>query len=436
MSSEGNIELKPAHIYTVSELSRDIKLILESSFPAVWVEGEISNFSAPPSGHLYFTLKDEGALLSAAMFNRVAKELKFKIEDGLKVICFGKISAYGSRGQYQIIVERIEPKGLGALQLALEQLKEKLQKEGLFAEEHKRPLPFLPQRIGIVTSLTGAAIKDILKVLERRFGDVELIIRPTQVEGKAAKEDIAAALEDLNRFNLSLAPNERIEVLIVGRGGGSIEDLWAFNEEIVARAIYHSKIPVISAVGHERDVTIADLVADKRASTPSVAAELVIPKKEELRDRIEMLAQGLDNAFLDIISGLEDKIHNLVAHLKVETEHILELNSSHLSANIKKLLLLNPLTLIKQHKNKIAELSRQLGARVGDFLKLKETEFRITVEKLASLSPLNILSRGYSITFKMPEEALVKDSRTLRIKDIIKTKLYKGSVISEVKELL
>ncbi|MCM8779898.1 MAG: exodeoxyribonuclease VII large subunit, partial [Candidatus Omnitrophica bacterium] len=223
MLGEGTREIKSSHIYSVSELTRDIKLVLESGFPGVWVEGEVSNFSAPPSGHLYFTLKDEGAVLPCAMFNRAAKELKFKIEDGIKIICFGKLSVYGQRGQYQIIAEKIEPKGLGALQLALEQLKQKLEKEGLFAAEHKRPVPYLPSKIGVVTSLAGAAIKDILKVLDRRFGEIELIISPAQVQGETAKEEIARAIADLNKLNERLAPKERIEVMIVGRGGGSSE---------------------------------------------------------------------------------------------------------------------------------------------------------------------------------------------------------------------
>ena len=221
------------------------------------------------------------------MFARANKDVKFKLENGLKVICFGKISIYGPYGKYQIIAEKIEPKGIGSLQLALEQLKAKLEKEGLFAVTHKRPLPYLPSKIGVVTSESGAAIKDILKVLDRRFGDLNIVIRPAQVQGEGAKEDIAQGILDLNAYNDTLSKDERIEVMIIGRGGGSAEDLWAFNEEIVARAIYDSKIPVISAVGHERDWTISDLVADVRAATPSVAAELVIPKKEDLKEKVD-----------------------------------------------------------------------------------------------------------------------------------------------------
>src|SRR3989338_1457192 len=214
------------HIFTVSQITHDIKLILESTFGEVWVEGEVSNFQAHPSGHFYFTLKDDTNVLPAAMFARANREVKFKIENGQKVICFGKVSAYTPRGQYQIIVQKIEPKGIGALQLAIEQLKQKLEKEGLFATEHKRQIPYLPSRIGVVTSLSGAAIKDILKVLDRRFSGLNIIINPVQVQGEKAKDEIAQAIKDFNLLNDSLAAEERIEVMIVGRGGGSIEDLW------------------------------------------------------------------------------------------------------------------------------------------------------------------------------------------------------------------
>jgi len=436
MLEQRAVEEKSAHIYTVSELAKDIKLILESSFPEVWVEGEISNFSSPPSGHLYFTLKDETAVLAAAMFNRANKGLKFKIEDGLKVICFGKISAYSPRGQYQIIVEKIEPKGIGGLQLALEQLKQKLEKEGLFSIEHKRPMPYLPSKIGVVTSLAGAAIKDILKVLDRRFGDIQLIISPAQVQGEAAKEEIAQAIKDLNQLNENYPAGERIEVMIVGRGGGSMEDLWAFNEEIVARAIYNSKIPVISAVGHERDWTIADLVADVRAPTPSVAAELVMPEKDELRDKINNLAQSIDSSFLDLALGLKDTIEGLMHRLKLGAGHIFELNISRLNAGVRKLGILNPAMRIQQHQLRLKDLFRQTNVRIEHLLKLKHAEFKTSVEKLSSLSPLNILGRGYSITFRMPQNLIVKDTKSVNVGDEIKTRLGKGEVLSTIKEIM
>jgi exodeoxyribonuclease VII large subunit len=280
-------------IYSVSEITFAVKAMLEGNFQGVWVEGEISNCRLQPSGHCYCSLKDDSSILSAVIFSRMFREVKFKVEDGLKVVCYGSLGVYAPQGKYQLIVERIEPKGIGALQLALEQLKEKLEKEGLFAPEHKRAIPYLPAKIGIVTSPTGAAIKDMLKVLERRFKDVHILLAPVRVQGDGAKEEISQAIRDFNEYNETLPEGEKIEVLIVGRGGGSIEDLWAFNEELVCRAIYASGIPVISAVGHERDVTVSDLVADVRAATPSVAAELVLPEKEELRENLDSLTQGL-----------------------------------------------------------------------------------------------------------------------------------------------
>jgi exodeoxyribonuclease VII large subunit len=315
------------HIYSVLEITQNIKVTLQNTFKDIWVEGEISNFNAHTSGHYYFSLKDKDAVLACVMFGRANKEVKFKIEYGLKVICFGKIEAYVPRSQYQLIVEKIEPKGIGSLQLALEQLKQKLEKEGLFKAEHKRPIPYLPLRIGVVTSLSGAAIKDILKVLDRRFSDVNIIINPASVQGDQAKEEIASAIIDFNLLNEKLAPSQRIEVMIVGRGGGSIEDLWAFNEEVVARAIYNSRIPVISAVGHERDWTIADLVADLRAPTPSVAAELVIPEKEDLKQKVKDLLSGLQSSFSDITLNLRQRLETLVHRLNLNTEHIIDRKS-------------------------------------------------------------------------------------------------------------
>jgi len=423
------------HIYTVSQITQDIKLILENTFGEVWIEGEVSNFKAHPSGHFYFSLKDKEAILKTAMFNWANKEVKFKIEDGLKVICFGRIDVYPPHGEYKLIIEKIEPKGIGSLQLALEQLKQKLEKEGLFSAQHKRPIPYLPSRIGIVTSLSGAAIKDILKVLDRRFSDVHIIIKPAQVQGEGAKQEIAQAIKDLNNYNESLPPPERIEVMIVGRGGGSIEDLWSFNEEIVARAIYNSKIPVISAVGHERDVTIADLVADIRAATPSVAAEIVVPKKEDLKDKLITLAEDLKRTGQEITLDWEDDLTDLAHRLNLAAAHTLELSAGDFNGTYRKLLLLNPMAMLERYQEKIIDFTRQLSLRIGHFLKLKQAEFSGIAEKLSSLSPLNILGRGYSITFKMPEGAIMKDAKLIKVGDTLKTKLHKGEILSQVTEV-
>jgi exodeoxyribonuclease VII large subunit len=425
---------KQRHVYSVSQIIQDIKIILENSFPEVWVEGEVSNFGTK-DGHFYFVIKDPVNVLPVVMFARANKDVKFKLENGLKVICFGKISIYGPYGKYQIIAEKIEPKGIGSLQLALEQLKAKLEKEGLFAVTHKRPLPYLPSKIGVVTSESGAAIKDILKVLDRRFGDLNIVIRPAQVQGEGAKEDIAQGILDLNAYNDTLSKDERIEVMIIGRGGGSAEDLWAFNEEIVARAIYDSKIPVISAVGHERDWTISDLVADVRAATPSVAAELVIPKKEDLKEKVDGLKGMLQGAFLDIAENFQEELNNLVRHLKSNAQHALERSGAQLDTLRHKLVLLNPAAMMELHRNKLLDLARQIFVRAEHFLKLKQAGFNTAVEKLSSLSPLNILGRGYSITFKLADGAIVKDAASLKAGDDIKTRLHKGEVISKISEV-
>jgi exodeoxyribonuclease VII large subunit len=423
-------------VYTVSEITQDIKLILENAFGEVWIEGEVSNFRIhPPSGHFYFSLKDQSAVLEAAMFSRLNKEVKFKIENGLKVICFGKISTYGPRSQYNLIVERIEPKGIGSLQLALEQLKAKLEKEGLFSVEHKRPIPYLPAKIGVITSLSGAAVKDILKVLDRRFKDINIIINSVRVQGEGAKEEIAQAIKDFNHMNEDLPVSERIEVMIVGRGGGSIEDLWAFNEEIVARAIYSSKIPVISAVGHERDTTIADLVADVRAATPSVAAELVIPRKEDLKERVNELSDDLKRSFLDISLNFQETMDAFGHRLALGMQNLFKLNVNELDSAQKKLALLNPSVLIQQHGMKMADLARQIHVRLGHFIELRQAEFNVAIEKLSSLSPLNILARGYSITFKMPQNQIIKDTNSVKIGDTVKTRLHRGELSSQITQV-
>ena len=394
---------KYRHIYTVSQLTQDIKLILENTLDYVWVEGEVSGMSRISTGTVFFTLKDERAQLKCVLFFNTALGLKFQIKNGIKIIVFGHIGVYERSGNYQLYVEKIEPMGVGSLQLALEQLKIKLEKEGLFDAERKKPVPYLPSCIGIITSATGAAIRDILKVIDRRFRDVEIIINPVRVQGEGAKEDIAEAIGDFNQFG-------RVEVIILARGGGSIEDLWAFNEEQVAYAIYNSRIPIISAVGHERDVTISDLVADLRAPTPSVAAELVLPKKEDLRQAVE----------------------DYVGRLNFNIKHALELNTNHFEAAYKKLQLLNPVLEIPHYRQRLIDLNRQFGMSIKNFIGLRAARFQKVIGKLETLSPLSILFRGYSITFKMPEGKIIKEASSLGKGDVIKTRLHKGEIISKV----
>jgi exodeoxyribonuclease VII large subunit len=393
------------HIYTVSELTREARMLLESAFGAVWVEGEISNFTAHSSGHMYFSLKDESALLSCAMFRAENQTLKFVPKDGMKVVCSGRVSIYDKQGRYQLYVQAMEPKGLGALQLAFQQLKEKLQKEGLFDQGHKKTIPFLPRRIGIVTSPTGAAIKDMLKISTGRFQNVEIIINPVKVQGEGAAAEIAAAIKEFNEYG-------NIDVMIVGRGGGSIEDLWPFNEEIVARAIYDSKIPVISAVGHEVDFTISDFVADLRASTPSEAAKLVIPEKEKLIGEIGTFYMRLTNSFLRKINNLKDRLSRL------KESYVLK----------------QPVNLVLQMGQRLDDLTHGLALGLDHLIKLSREEFNAVCGKLEALSPLAVLSRGYSITFKLPEGKVVKDVKMLRSGDEVETRLHNGKFISIVEK--
>src|SRR5580704_15581195 len=290
MSQASLFDLQPARrVWKVSELTGQIAAILEGSFEQVWIEGEVSNYRPAQSGHLYFTLKDSRSQIRCVCFRDQARSLKFRPEDGLQVTVRGSIGVYEPRGEYQVYVSHIEPVGAGALQLAFEQLKKKLQAEGLFDESRKKPLPVLPFCIGVVTSPTGAAIRDILRVLKRRFANARVQIFPVKVQGDGAAAEIAAAIKYFNRANVA-------EVLIVARGGGSIEDLWAFNEEPVARAIAASEIPVITGVGHETDFTIADFAADLRAPTPSAAAELITEQQHKVEERLQQLAQRLERA--------------------------------------------------------------------------------------------------------------------------------------------
>ena len=400
-------KVKTKHIYTVSELTREARMLMESAFPAVWVQGEISNLNAHSSGHLYFSLKDEAAVLNCAMFRQENQQLQFAPKDGMQVLCFGRVSIYDKQGKYQLYVQAMEPKGLGALQLAFQQLKEKLQKEGLFDEAHKKPIPFLPQRIGIVTSPTGAAIRDILNISRRRFQNIEIIINPVRVQGDGAAAEIARAIGEFNEY-------AKVDVIIVGRGGGSIEDLWPFNEEIVARALYASKIPTISAVGHEVDFTIADFVADVRAPTPSAAAELVIPEKEQLIASIETLYRRLTNNFLHRLNIFKNRISQL------KDSYILR----------------QPLNLVVQMRQRLDELTHSLAIRTRHTIDINREALGTLAGTLEALSPLAVLGRGSSITVRVSDKKIIKDSASLKWGDRIETKLHKGKIISIVEQKL
>ncbi len=398
-----NLFKETKKIYTVSGLTREIRFSLENSFPAVWIEGEVSNFIRHTSGHCYLSLKDAESVLSCVIYKNVANTVTFDIENGMRLICFGRISVYDKRGQYQLYIEEAEPKGIGALQLAFEQLKNKLQKEGLFDPAHKKPIPILPRKIGVATSPTGAAIRDVLNVIGRRFPDMHIILCPVKVQGAGAAEQIKEAIEIFNRLR-------NVDVIIVGRGGGSLEDLWAFNEEPVARAIYNSGIPIISAVGHEIDYTIADFVADLRAPTPSAAAEIVAGKRSDFINNINALRQRLINALLSQTDLARHKLKALQERYAFK----------------------QPLALVQQNYQRIDELTKSLKQGMGHFLRIKEYKLTHLSGKLKALNPTSILARGYSITMKAEDGRIIKDAKEVKDKDTIKTKLAKGEIVSRV----
>ena len=388
---------------TVSELTQIIKGTLERELEPCWVVGEISNFRIPPSGHLYFTLKDDKSQISAVMFRRQGQGLGFQPENGMEVFCFGRVSVYPVRGDLQLYVESMEPKGRGALYLAFEQLKKRLAEEGLFAVERKRPLPFLPASIGLVTSLQGAALRDMLRIIGDRFPDRRIVIRPVKVQGDGAAAEIAGAVTELGRSG-------EVEVMIVGRGGGSLEDLWAFNEEVVARAIFAAGVPVISAVGHEIDFTIADFVADHRAPTPTAAAEMVVPRKADLMERVEEMRGRL----LREIHGRLDQEREAWAGLARR--------------------LADPRRRLQENQMRLDELSLALGRRFQDHLGRLKNRLPQGVGRLSGLSPLAVLERGYSIAHKMPEGLIIKDSAPLKIGDLLRITFARGKSLCRVEE--
>jgi exodeoxyribonuclease VII large subunit len=434
---------------TVSELTREIKDLLEGQFPDVWVEGEISNLRIPPSGHIYFTLKDDFSQIRGVIFKSQARTFRFSPEDGLRVICRGRVSLYERRGEYQLIVEVMEPKGLGALQFAFLQLRERLEKEGLFESEHKRAIPLLPQKIGIVTSPTGAVIRDMIHVIERRFENVHIYLYPVRVQGEEASQEIA---EGINYFNEA----GEVDVIIVGRGGGSLEDLWPFNEEGVARAIFQSRIPIISAVGHETDYTIADFVADLRAPTPSAAAELVVPNRRELESELSHLRVRLENQVLKTLQ--ENRTHlsylakrlgdprkvieayllradELENRLQTLMSWVVKRKSETCLHRTQRLFLKNPLQRIEHMRSEVGQFMRQAEQRVLHGLELRRQTLRGVMGKLDALSPLAILQRGYSITRKLPSLRILREATEVRSGEKVEVRLFRGVLICDVERV-
>lgn len=400
------LKFKDKIILSVSELSNILNSLISEAFQEVYVEGEISNLKTYSSGHMYFLLKDEKAQIRGIIFRDVAVKFKFKLENGLKVICYGRIEYYSPRGEINFIVYEVTPKGIGELQLAFEQLKKKLEQEGLFDPKRKKAIPLLPQRIGVVTSPDGAAIRDILTVIKRRFANVEIILYPVKVQGDTAKDEIAEGIKFLNeKFPY-------LDVLLIGRGGGSIEDLWAFNEEVVARAIAASKIPTISCVGHEIDYTIADYVADLRAPTPSAAAEIVVKSKEDLIHRVESLKIRL--------------LQHIRQTFRFYYHRFIQLSKSRV--------LSNPRVIYEDKIQKILDFENKLLTFLKHYIELKFNKLSLMKEKLNLLSPNNILSRGYAIVWY--KNKALKDTKLLKKDSEVKIQLYKGKFTSVIKEIL
>jgi exodeoxyribonuclease VII large subunit len=432
------------HVWTVTDLTAAIRALLETRFTEVWLEGELSNCRLWNTGHLYFTVKDANAQIKAVMWRSAIRALRFKPEDGLRVIARGSVSVYDPKGEYQLVCEHMEPEGVGALQLAFEQLKKRLSAEGLFAQERKRPLPALPRKIGIVTSLDGAAIRDIITVISRRHPNVHLVVRPSRVQGEGAAADIARGLQAIARV-------PGVDVVIVGRGGGSIEDLWAFNEEVVARAIVRSPVPVISAVGHETDFTIADFVADLRAPTPSAAAEMVVAGKDEFRSRIDRLADRAASAARRRVERLRALTHRLSGRpglagwpgrVALRGRHVAEL--THQLGRSGRALVAKRER--RYHELRLAletyDLRRRIGAvhtrlaRVDAALRAAavraqtraEGRFRGQAARLESLSPLAVLGRGYAVCWNEQRTRIIRDATSVREGDGVRVTLHHGEL--------
>jgi len=407
---------------SVTQLNKLIHETLEGSFSSVWVEGEISGPRAYPSGHTYFTLKDADSQLSAVLFKGVAAGVRFKLEQGLIVLARGRVTTYMKRGQYQLIVSELRPKSAGALQLAFEQLKAKLESQGLFAEERKKPLPPFPACVGIITSSAGAALHDMLNVLGRRFPGAQVRFIPVQVQGDAAAPQIAAAVRDFNEHY----PDT--DVLLVGRGGGSLEDLWAFNEEEVALAIAASTIPVVSCVGHETDFTIADFVADRRAPTPSAAAELVVPDQEAVRSRVDSLAGRLVSSLKGAAQGLEDKLASLTrSPFLKDPLRIVEAKAQRVD-ELTGRLLRDPRRLFGPLEDRTLAAAARLAPALSRRLSDADKDLRRLMEQLDALSPLRVLTRGYSIVFKRDGKrtAAARSAAELNTFDSIRIRFHDG----------
>ncbi len=438
-----------SRIYSVTDLTRMIKNHLEQEFPLVWISGEVSNLKNPLSGHCYFTLKDERSQLRVVIFRSNFQALRLKPADSLKIICRGQLTVYEPRGEYQLLVDYLEPLGMGALAQAYEQLKTRLAAEGLFDSQYKRPIPFLPRRLAVVTSPSGAAIRDFLQILNRRFPNIEVLLYPVRVQGQGAAEEIVAAIQTLNIMSDS-------DVIILTRGGGSIEDLWAFNEEIVARAIFHSAIPIISAVGHEIDFTIADFAADLRAPTPSAAAELVVRRQEDLQLQLQRLAVAIRQRFLSHLQQCKERRRLLAARLGDPRRRVNDLrlrlddrleqlqrlweNKRREAAARLKLAaarhnLLNVKSRSEQQRLLLQQRIRQLRQVFAWRCREQRRLLDHLQDRLGHLNPAAVLARGYAIATTWPEGKILRDSQQTEVGADITLQLHKGILNCKVNSI-
>nr|BAL59124.1 exodeoxyribonuclease VII large subunit [Candidatus Acetothermum autotrophicum] len=393
-------------IFTVSQINRVVHDLLETGLPALWLEGEISNFTHHRNGHMYFTLKDESAEIAAVMFADRNISLQFTPADGQKVIAFGQITLYERKGRYQINIEEMRPAGIGKLQLELEKLKERLHAEGLFDARFKQPIAKFPERIGIVTSPEGAALRDILKILRERYPVVEVLLFPARVQGEGASAEIAEAIRSANRYALKI---EKIDTLIVTRGGGSLEDLWAFNEEPVARAIFESVIPIISAVGHEVDITIADLVADVRAPTPTAAAQIAVPDRRELLEFAHSAQTRLQQLIVSLIDGYRMRLEVLQRSRGLH----------------------RPLQLLREHQQSLDHASELLVRTMRERLARQQERWRSLVSRLESVNPASVLRRGFSVV-ESEAGQIVRSAEQVQVGERVKITLHQGKLLSRV----
>jgi exodeoxyribonuclease VII large subunit len=400
-----------AKIFSIGELTRVVKGLLEDAFSqGVWVTGEVSNLARPSSGHIYLTLKDSEGQLRSVIWRNVATRMKFDLKDGMEVLARGRITVYVPRGDYQLQIEELQPKGVGALELAFRQLREKLSKLNYFDAARKRPLPRFPRRVATVTSTSGAAVRDMLEILGRRWPALEVWVCPVRVQGEGAAEEIAAAIRLVNRVGFDAA--RPIDVMIVGRGGGSLEDLWAFNEECVAKAIFESRIPVVSGVGHETDLTIADLVADVRALTPSEAAERVAPDRREILDGLAGQALNMRQIVLRRIDLARQRLDDL---------------SKRRSFRL-------PMERVRDLNQRLDEWTERLHRAGGRRLLHSRQSMEAVVGRLHALSPLNVLARGYSLTRKDADHSVVRDANQAKVGERLITLVQRGTIVSRVEE--